>query len=557
MGANATKIWTEVHSFGTLADQLRDAPLPHHATPCCGRAMTATTHPHPDPINQAHEADCELVIGLVGATGTDLNRVSELLKKQLMRTGYAVEILKVSEEVIPEFGEVVFNPANPYDRISKLMTAGNQAREVAKDDSVLALGAAARIAARRIPTDANPSPQPRLRHAVIVNSLKRPEEVERFRQIYRNGFVLIGVYAGIPYRREALVEQGMTPEQAEDLIARDADERQELHGQRLNKTFYLADFFIRLDQGDEKTRSELNRIVELLFGHPNRTPTIDEYSMFFAFTAALRSADLSRQVGAVIARNGVILSTGANDCPRATGGLYWPIEDDHGRTIDEPCGRDYLRGVDSNAAEQTKIVEALVELGAKRGLDEATLRSVLHSPPSPIGDLTEYGRVVHAEMDALTSCSRTGVSAAGATLYCTTFPCHNCAKHIIAAGINRVVFIEPYPKSKALDFHPDAIVFDSRGEGDRKVLFEPFFGVGPRRFFDLFSMNLSNGYDVARKDQDTGHAKAWDHKSSRLRLQMLPSSYLELEKQAASMFEGKLQSGGTSNGPAPTDSSST
>ncbi len=518
--------------------------------------MPDTTASKPDPINQAHDADCELIIGLVGATGTDLNRVSELLKKQLGRTGYAVEVLKISEEVIPEFGEVILDAANSYDRLDKLMTAGNRAREIAKDDSVLALGAAARIAKRRELAGEPPTPGPILRRAVIVNSLKRPEEVERLRQIYRNGFVLLGVHAGATYRRNALVEQGMTPEQADDLITRDADERQEPHGQRLNKTFYLSDFFIRLDKGEEKTRGELRRIVELLFGHPNRTPTFDEYATFFAFAAALRSADLSRQVGAVIARDDVILATGANDCPRATGGLYWPIEDG-GRTADEPSGRDYLRGVDSNAAEQKKIVEALVTLGSRHGLDETVLRSVLRSPPSPIGDLTEYGRVVHAEMDAITCCARNGISAAWATMYCTTFPCHNCAKHIIAAGINRVVFIEPYPKSKALDFHPDAIVFDSRDEGDRKVLFEPFFGVGPRRFFDLFSINLSNGYDVVRKHQDTGEAKSWDHKSSRLRLQMLPSSYLVLEGQAASMFEEKLQLGGISNGPTPTDSSTT
>ncbi len=485
-----------------------------------------------DQINQSHDADCELVIGLVGATGTDLNRLSELLRILLNQTGYAVETIKVSEQVIPLFGTVAFDAGSPFDRIAKLMTAGNQARETAGDDSVLALGVAARIAENRSIADA-----PVWRRAVIVNSLKRPEEVERLRQIYQNGFVLLGVYAGATFRRQALVRRGMTEDQADDLIARDADERQEPHGQRLNKTFYLSDFFVRLDKGEEKTRSEVARIVELLFGHPNRTPTFDEYAMFFAFAAALRSADLSRQVGAVIARDHVILATGANDCPRATGGLYWPSEDTSGRIMDEPSGRDYLCGVDSNAAEQQKMIKVLVDLGAQRGLDEATLRSVLSAPASPIGDLTEYGRVVHAEMDAITSCSRLGISIAGGTLYCTTFPCHNCAKHIIAAGIDRVVFIEPYPKSKALDFHPDAIVFDSRTEADQRVLFEPFFGIGPRRFFDLFSINLSNGYDVVRKDRETGKARTWDHESSRLRLQLVPSTYLDLERQAASMFK--------------------
>ena len=72
-------------------------------------------------------------------------------------------------------------------------------------------------------------------------------------------------------------------------------------------------------------------------------------------------------------------------------------------------------------------------------------------------DITEYGRAVHAEMEALLSCGRSGVSTRQCTLYTTTFPCHNCAKHIVASGISRVVFVEPYPKSLANDLHSDAI----------------------------------------------------------------------------------------------------
>jgi hypothetical protein len=43
-------------------------------------------------------------------------------------------------------------------------------------------------------------------------------------------------------------------------------------------------------------------------------------------------------------------------------------------------------------------------------------------------DLTEFGRAVHAEMDALMACTRVGATAKGARLFCTTFPCHNCTK---------------------------------------------------------------------------------------------------------------------------------
>lgn len=151
-----------------------------------------------------------------------------------------------------------------------------------------------------------------------------------------------------------------------------------------------------------------------------------------------------------------------------------------------------------------------------------------------MADITEYGRMVHAEMEALLSLARNNVSSKGATLYCTTFPCHNCAKHIVAAGLERVVYIEPYPKSKAAEFHSDSIRLGF-SDDDGTVHFEPFVGVGPRRFFDLFSMRLGSGYPLKRKDNE-GQIVQWKQEASRLRIQMLPCSYVELELIASSLF---------------------
>jgi deoxycytidylate deaminase len=145
-------------------------------------------------------------------------------------------------------------------------------------------------------------------------------------------------------------------------------------------------------------------------------------------------------------------------------------------------------------------------------------------------------------MEALLSCGRQGISTVGAEIFCTTFPCHNCAKHIIAAGIKRVVFIEPYAKSKALEFHDDAITtsyVDMASSGDR-VSFEAFSGIGPRRFYDLFSMHLSSGYDLVRKDSATGKTVDWDIKDAPLRLTMKTTSYIELEMQASNQFNDML-----------------
>src|SRR5205823_8721516 len=63
-------------------------------------------------------------------------------------------------------------------------------------------------------------------------------------------------------------------------------------------------------------------------------------------------------------------------------------------------------------------------------------------PISQIRNLIEFGRAVHAEMAALIDAARRGVSVAGCTMYVTTFPCHLCARHIVAAGIKRLVYIE-------------------------------------------------------------------------------------------------------------------
>ncbi|XID96172.1 hypothetical protein ACF3MZ_19775 [Paenibacillaceae bacterium WGS1546] len=121
-------------------------------------------------------------------------------------------------------------------------------------------------------------------------------------------------------------------------------------------------------------------------------------------------------------------------------------------------------------------------------------------------------------------------------MYCTTFPCHNCAKHIIAAGITKVIYVEPYPKSKALEFHSDAIATSS--SDSEAVVFTPFVGIGPRKFFELFSMSLGSGYNKIRKNKD-GDALKWKPTDARMRSQLLPVSYLERETYATNDFEEK------------------
>jgi deoxycytidylate deaminase len=477
-------------------------------------------------------SDSELVIGLVGAVGTELKLAIDFLLERLRVFKYEVVEVRVSTDIIPQ---VVDAPAeayaSEYARIRGLMDLGNEARRTTGDNSVLALGVAAKISADR-PTE-NGSPKPFARRAYVVNSLKHPEEIARLREIYPEAFYVIGVHADAKRRHDYLTEtKRLSDQEAVELMRRDEDEHLP-YGQRTSDAFHLSDFFVRIDENHDKLRNSVFRILDVLFGGPYITPTFDEYAMFMAFAAALKSADLSRQVGAVIARERQILSTGANDCPKYGGGGYWAEYDhDHHDIRDAPDGRDYMRGEDSNRVEQQRIIEDILTRAGDAVSDRERLRSALEA--SRLADITEYGRMVHAEMEALLALARGNVSSVGAALYGTTFPCHNCAKHIVAAGIKRVVYIEPYPKSKAAEFHSDSISLGF-SDDEKTVHFEPFVGVGPRRFFDLFSMRLGSGYPLKRKDND-GQVVQWTPEGARLRIQMLPASYVELELVASSLF---------------------
>lgn len=58
---------------------------------------------------------------------------------------------------------------------------------------------------------------------------------------------------------------------------------------------------------------------------------------------------------------------------------------------------------------------------------------------------------VHAEMGAITFAAREGLRVGGCTLYCTHAPCIDCAKAIINSGIRRVIYETPYRKTEGIE----------------------------------------------------------------------------------------------------------
>jgi deoxycytidylate deaminase len=479
--------------------------------------------------------DSEIIIGLVGAIGTQYQTVKNIIKNRLINNfTYEVDEIKVSEAIIeklPIYKSPIGTGSYQFKRISNLMNIGNQIRKDSNNNSILALGASSIINEKR--------KAEAYRKAYIIESIKHPDEVKALKEIYGQGFYLIGVYSDINNRTKYLVDElKMTSEEANALINKDESDDVG-HGQHTSDTYHLSDFFVDVNYNSQELKQSLFRFLDIIFGSPHLTPLFEEYAMFMAFTASLRSADLSRQVGAVLTKNEDIIATGANDIPKYGGGLYWPYYDtEQNEFTDFPFGRDYTRGYDSNVIERKKIIDEILKESNEKGIPTEELEKILNS--SRLKDLIEFGRVVHAEMETLMTCSRNNISSRNGILFCTTFPCHNCAKHIIAAGIDKVYFIEPYPKSKALEFYSESIkskIPDSNTAKNQEcTYFIPFIGVGPRKFFDLFSLNSGSGRTIKRKDKD-GNIVTWNPQTAKPKIQLLPISYLEREKVSCDKYK--------------------
>lgn len=478
----------------------------------------------------------ELIFGVAGPIGVSVPAICDSLRNSLSNVGYKAHEIHLTHEMrqYPLTRESVEVPpdTNFFTEVSYKIDYANALCKEASDSATLARIALRAIWQKReeltkdIPRKSGDKGQklPVEPTAYIIRQLKRPDEVRLLRKVYGRQFILISAYGSADDRRKLLEEriartasttaprdeiEGM----AGKLLERDANEDEHDFGQQLRETFHLADVFI-----DGLTKQEmdakLERFVQAFFGRTDIAPSKEEYGMYAAKSAALRSSDLSRQIGAAIfSDDGELITQGCNEVPKAFGGTYWDLETPDFRDVrrgydpNDILKKELLRDVIDRMSRASLLSEKAKSLGAPGEMVEALIRK--HKPGSgekdgPLArslvmDVTEFGRVVHAEMCAICDAARLGRSLKGATLFCTTFPCHNCTKHILAAGIKRVVYMEPYPKSRAKDLHENEIEIEN--EDPRRVSFVPFLGISPFRYRDIFQKG--------RRKTSGGQAKRW------------------------------------------------
>lgn len=457
----------------------------------------------------------EIVFGLVGAVGTDMDGMVSALASALSSFDYRSEEIHVSHLMHNIEARPWSNLAAPNlwaeERYHRYMDAGTALREKLNRGDALVMLSVGKM--RNLRMQANQTTNRPLRAtAFILRSLKHPDEVKTLRSIYGNSFHLIGVHSPRCRRLENLTrriaeshhafQSEQYRDRAEALILKDEAEQARPLGQAVRDTFHLSDVFVDSSDGP-KLQSSLARFIQALFGYPYHTPTRDETGMFHAYAAALRSAAMGRQVGAAIATaEGDIVVVGSNEVAKACGGLYW--------CGDVPDNRDFVLGYDISDKLKTRlladVLSRLKNFGwiARRYGKEPVLTLVdkllygehrAEMKASQLMNIIEFGRCVHAEMAAICDAARRGVPVNGCTLFTTTFPCHECARHIVAAGIRRVAYVEPYPKSLVLELYSDSIALSNDGNAEPRVAFEPFIGVAPRRFSELFQMGTRKTKD--------------------------------------------------------------
>ena len=142
----------------------------------------------------------------------------------------------------------------------------------------------------------------------------------------------------------------------------------------------------------------------------------DDYFMGIAEAVSRNSKCGSRKIGSVIVRDHRIISTGYNGPPSGS----------------SPCWRTYNYNADR------LVKDYLNQSQQGRKLVESECPRLVGGYKS--GEGLQFCIAAHAEVNAIITAARMGVSVDDAILYCNCpIPCKSCAGYIINAGIKEVV----------------------------------------------------------------------------------------------------------------------
>lgn len=331
----------------------------------------------------------ELFFGFVSPIGVDLRPILDTFTEFLHREEYDVQEIRITDLFI-HLSKIVKGPdklvPSPEDkRYLSYIGFGNHLRKESNNDAILAELTVARIAKIRNAVARNRKSEDGFKKtAYLLHQFKRKEEIDLLRDVYGDLFFQVSIYSRRGSRVDYLARRfaksvnsadaNRFRSEAESLVRIDENEVESEHGQRVAKIFHDADFIVNTDISKPTPAAQIERFCEALFSSNCISPTKQEYGMFLAAAAALRTTDLSRQVGAAIfSKRGEVICLGSNEVPKASGGTYWSDED-----FDD---REYKRGFDSNDKRKRELLLEVVSLATntKNAKKKITLKSVKDS----------------------------------------------------------------------------------------------------------------------------------------------------------------------------------
>jgi len=163
--------------------------------------------------------------------------------------------------------------------------------------------------------------------------------------------------------------------------------------------------------------------------------TWDEYFMNLCHVVSERSTCNRKHVGAIIVKDKRPIATGYNGSLQ---GLPHCDDPEEPKMICPRCGSLPNSGTYGSVSYcHCNFEESTVPI-------QRQLRKGGHE--------IENGhcvRTVHAEVNAIAQAAKLGISTESATIYINTFPCWNCFKTIVSAGITEIVYKDEYESSGA------------------------------------------------------------------------------------------------------------
>jgi len=162
----------------------------------------------------------------------------------------------------------------------------------------------------------------------------------------------------------------------------------------------------------------------------NKRKKWDKYFLEMCNTVAKNSTCFSRQIGAVLTRDNIVISTGYNGPARGID------------PCDTRCINDYI----------------LMDLLVKKGIDPIEALNMKKCPRRileyPSGEGLDLCNAVHAEKNCLLAAARNGVSTKDTIMYlnASISPCTQCFSALINAGVKEVVLIKNIPYDKTVEW---------------------------------------------------------------------------------------------------------